>query len=44
MDCVALQAFESLGYPNLATLGISVDWNDRYLLHVEGAYKPCFKV
>ena len=38
------QAFDSLGYPHLATLGIDVDWNDRYLLRVEGAYKPCFKV
>lgn len=38
------QAFDSLGYPPLAVLGISVDWNDRFLLKPEGGYKPRFKV
>ncbi|GAX86244.1 hypothetical protein CEUSTIGMA_g13657.t1, partial [Chlamydomonas eustigma] len=27
-----------------ATLGISIEWNDRYLLRVEGAYKPFLKL
>lgn len=38
------KAFDSLGYPSLAVLGINVDWNDRYLLKPEGGYKPRFKV
>ncbi|MEW5300639.1 MAG: hypothetical protein WDW36_003554 [Sanguina aurantia] len=36
------QAFDSLSYPRLATLGIDVDWNERYLLKVEGSYNPQF--
>ncbi len=44
VNSASYQAFDSFGYPHLATLGISVDWNERYLLRVQGAYKPCFKV
>lgn len=35
-----LQAFDSPGYPHLATLGVDVEWNERYLLRVEGGYRP----
>lgn len=28
------QAFDSRGYPRLATLGVEVDWNRRFLLQV----------
>lgn len=35
-----LQAFDSPGYPHLATLGVGVDWNDKYLLRTEGNYRP----
>ena len=38
------QAFDSRTYPYLATLGIDVDWNERYLLKVEGSYRPRLKV
>eukprot|EP00879_Flechtneria_rotunda_P027314 GHRR01029258.1.p1 GENE.GHRR01029258.1~~GHRR01029258.1.p1 ORF type:complete len:383 (+),score=131.02 GHRR01029258.1:795-1943(+) len=34
------QAFDSPGYPHLAALGVDVDWNERYLLRVEGGYQP----
>ena len=34
------QAFDSPGYPHLATLGIDVAWNERALLRGEGAYRP----
>ncbi|GMH34131.1 hypothetical protein BSKO_01965 [Bryopsis sp. KO-2023] len=37
-------AFESSSYPNLATLGVDVDWKSRYLLRVEGVYRPRFKL
>lgn len=40
----AYQAFESPSYPNLATLGVDVDWDLRYLLKVEGVYRPRFKL
>eukprot|EP00775_Hariotina_reticulata_P006054 gene6054-6292_t len=38
------QAFDSPGYPHLATLGVEVEWNERYLLKVEGSYRPRFKI
>ncbi|GLI61946.1 hypothetical protein VaNZ11_004507 [Volvox africanus] len=44
VNSAAYQAFDSLTYPYLATLGIDVDWNTRVLLRVEGAYKPRFKL
>ncbi|KAG2443698.1 hypothetical protein HXX76_002046 [Chlamydomonas incerta] len=44
VNSAAYQAFDSLTYPYLATLGIDVDWNTRYLLRAEGAYKPRFKL
>ncbi|PNH01046.1 Glutamyl-tRNA(Gln) amidotransferase subunit D, partial [Tetrabaena socialis] len=44
VNSAAYQAFDSLSYPYLATLGIDVDWNTRMLLRVEGAYKPRFKL
>ncbi|GFR47448.1 hypothetical protein Agub_g9172 [Astrephomene gubernaculifera] len=40
----AYQAFDSLTYPYLATLGIGVDWNTQALLRVEGSYRPRFKL
>lgn len=36
----APQAFDSPGYPHLASLGVDVEWNERYLLKVEGSYRP----
>ncbi|GLC35534.1 hypothetical protein PLESTB_000197200 [Pleodorina starrii] len=44
VNSAAYQAFDSLTYPYLATLGIDVDWNTRVLLRVEGAYNPRFKL
>ncbi|KAG2500713.1 hypothetical protein HYH03_001478 [Edaphochlamys debaryana] len=44
VNSAAYQAFDSLTYPYLATLGIDVDWNTRFLLRVEGAYTPRFKL
>ncbi|EFJ50143.1 hypothetical protein VOLCADRAFT_89234 [Volvox carteri f. nagariensis] len=44
VNSAAYQAFDSLTYPYLATLGIDVDWNTRVLLRVEGAYKPRFEL
>lgn len=38
------QAFDSPDYPFLATLGIGIDWKERYLLKPEGSYRPRFKV
>ena len=38
------QAFDSLNYPHLASLGVDVDWREELLLKVEGAYRPRFKV
>eukprot|EP00803_Ostreobium_quekettii_P004904 evm.model.scf_108.12 EVM.evm.TU.scf_108.12 scf_108:83271-88125(-) len=40
----AYQAFESPSYPVLATLGVDVDWDLRYLLKAEGVYRPRFKL
>lgn len=34
------QAFDSPTYPHLAALGVDVEWNERYLLRVEGGYRP----
>ena len=33
------QAFDSPAYPHLATLGVEIEWNERYLLQVEGVYR-----
>ncbi len=33
------QAFDSPTYPHLATLGVQIEWNQRYLLNVEGVYR-----
>lgn len=38
------QAFDSLSYPHLATLGVDVAWNKKALLQVEGVYRPRFEV
>lgn len=39
-----MQAFASPSYSHLATLGVDVEWKERYLLHVSGVYRPRFKV
>lgn len=36
------QAFDSPTYHKLALLGVEVDWQARYLLQVEGVYRPRF--
>ncbi|KAL3147958.1 hypothetical protein ABBQ38_014253 [Trebouxia sp. C0009 RCD-2024] len=36
------QAFDSPTYHKLALLGVEVDWQTRYLLQVEGVYRPRF--
>ncbi|KAL0051691.1 hypothetical protein WJX82_000327 [Trebouxia sp. C0006] len=36
------QAFDSPTYHKLALLGVEVDWQARYLLQVEGGYRPRF--
>ncbi|KAF6261849.1 Asparaginase/glutaminase [Scenedesmus sp. NREL 46B-D3] len=38
------QAFDSPTYPHLAALGVDVEWNERYLLRVEGGYRPRFNL
>lgn len=38
------QAFDSPGFPHLATLGVDVEWNERFLLRAEGGYVPRFKL
>lgn len=39
-------AFDSPTYPSLATLGVEVEWNERFLLlqHGYSAYRPRFKL
>ncbi|KAI8463151.1 MAG: Asparaginase/glutaminase [Monoraphidium minutum] len=44
VDSSSYQAFDSPGYPPLATLGIGVDWNHKFLLQSEGSYRPRFKL
>ncbi|KIZ06467.1 Glutamyl-tRNA(Gln) amidotransferase subunit D [Monoraphidium neglectum] len=41
VDSSSYQAFDST-YPYLATLGIGVDWNHKFLLQLEGSYRPRF--
>jgi hypothetical protein len=38
--CCCVQAFDSPTYPHLAVLGVDVDWNERFMLRVEGGYRP----
>eukprot|EP00891_Asterochloris_glomerata_P003765 jgi/Astpho2/3765/Aster-04942 len=38
------QAFDSPSYPPLAVLGIDVGWKHKYLLQVEGTYRPRFEL
>ncbi|KAL4858677.1 L-asparaginase 1 [Chlorella vulgaris] len=40
----AYQAFDSLNYPHLANLGVSVDWDVPALLKVNTVYRPRFKL
>eukprot|EP01026_Neomeris_dumetosa_P010292 TRINITY_DN13836_c0_g1_i1.p2 TRINITY_DN13836_c0_g1~~TRINITY_DN13836_c0_g1_i1.p2 ORF type:complete len:237 (+),score=46.65 TRINITY_DN13836_c0_g1_i1:33-713(+) len=37
-------AFDSPSYPHLASLGVDIEWNMRFLLRPEGAYRPRFKL
>ncbi|KAK9810997.1 hypothetical protein WJX73_004737 [Symbiochloris irregularis] len=44
VNSTSYQAFDSPTYPALATLGTNVDWDQRFLLEVQGTYRPRFKL
>ncbi|KAK9820275.1 hypothetical protein WJX72_008496 [[Myrmecia] bisecta] len=44
VDSSGYQAFDSPTYPLLATMGVDVQWNENYLLKVQGSYRPRFKL
>lgn len=42
VDASNYQAFDSPTYHKLALLGVEVDWQQQYLLQVQGGYRPRF--